>query len=42
MAMLATRKTKDSLGTQLNEGAAGGYSDFAKRMLGKMGWKEGQ
>ena len=38
--MLATKKTKNALASQMNESTAPAYSDFAKKMLSKFGWSE--
>lgn len=39
---LLSRKTKNSMGGVLDEGASSGPSDFAMRMLTKFGWKAGE
>ena len=37
-----SKKRIAHLGSNLNEMVAGGVSDFARRQMEKMGWKEGQ
>lgn len=40
--MLVTRKTLTKMGSGINESAGSKVSDFARKQMEKMGWKEGQ
>jgi Pin2-interacting protein X1 len=39
---LLGKKALKTLGAQSNDAGGGSYSDFARRMMGNMGWKEGE
>jgi Pin2-interacting protein X1 len=41
-SMLVTRKTLTKMGSGINESAGSKVSDFARKQMEKMGWKEGQ
>ena len=40
--MLVTKKTLSNLGSQINDSKGSKVSDFAKKQMERMGWKEGQ